>query len=158
MKTCLRNAVWMSLLQRVMAERRAAARYRDIVVVTLQGGTLLHDGRRFALEPRVFELLRGERMRLQIVGHEGSGNRTRSLADSWTVAFSEDGHTVTLNDTGRGPPIVLVDDSTWERGRPVALTARGQLQSGAVDLAGMTATIRYKELPGAPPRMILERR
>lgn len=70
MKTCLRNAVWMSLLQRVMAERRAAARYRDIVVVT----------------------------------------------------------------------------------------ARGQLQSGAVDLAGMTATIRYKELPGAPPRMILERR
>lgn len=144
--------------RQALAERRAAARYRDIVVVTLQGGALLHDGRRYELEPRVFELIRGERMRLQIVGHEGSGNRNRSLADSWSVGFSEDGHTVTLNDSGRGPPIVLVDDGTWEQGRPVAMTARGQHQSGAVDLVGMTATIRYKDLPGAPQRLILERR
>ncbi len=144
--------------QQALAERRAEARYGDIIVVTLQGGTLLHDGRRFVLEPRVFELLKGERMRLQLVGNEGQGARSRSLFDIWMVNFSEDGHTVTLNDSGRGPPIVLINDGTWERGRPVNLNARGQNHSGAVDLAGMTATLRYKELPGSPPRVIIETR
>lgn len=144
--------------QERMAELRANARYGDIVLVALQGGSIEHDGRFYPLEPQAFELLKGESKEIRLQGQRVSGNRIQRYFDTWSVRFAENGHTVILNDSPYEHTIHLVDDGTWETGRAKALIQQGQLQSGRIDLAGMTATVRFKDAPGKPERIIIEHR
>lgn len=137
-----------------LAELRANARYGDIVVVTLQGGAFRWDNRHYPLQPIAFELIKGEQRRIELIGHHGN----RSYRDDWWVSFSEDGHTVVLNDTRFDSRLVLVDNGGWEKGHPVALTSLGPTQIDRLSLHGMLATIRYKPLPGMPQRVIIEQR
>ncbi len=144
--------------QEELAVRRANARFGDILAVTLQGGTMESGNDLFALEPLAFEILRGERKRITLVGRRGEETRVHRMQDHWWVRYSEDGLTLVLNESGYGSPIILVDDGAWEKGQALFLAAQGQLKSGGIDLSGMSASIRYREAPGKPPRLILEQR
>ncbi len=144
--------------QEELAARRANARFGDILAVTLQGGTMESGSELFALEPLAFEILRGERKRITLVGRRGQGTRVHRMQDHWWVRYSEDGLTLILNESGFGAPVILVDEGTWEKGQALFLAAQGQHKTGGIDLSGMSATLRYREAPGKPPRLILEQR
>lgn len=137
-----------------LAEMRANARYGNIVVVTLRGGAFEWDGRRYPLQPIAFELLKGERRQVELLGHRGD----RRYRDDWWVSFSEDGHTVVLNDSSFSTPLVLVNSGGWDEGQSMALATHGLSHVDRLALSGMVATVRFKSLPGMPPRVILERR
>ncbi|MCC5847795.1 MAG: hypothetical protein JJU29_06830 [Verrucomicrobia bacterium] len=144
--------------QERMAELRKNARYRDIILVTLQGGQIERDGDVYPLEPQAFELLKGEVVDINLRGQRVRGNQIRRFNETWRVRFTEDGHTVILNDTPFEHTIHLVNDGTWETGRPKALIQQGQLYSGRINLSGMAATIRFSDAPGKPERIIIEHR
>lgn len=144
--------------QERMTELRMNARYGDLVLITLQGGMIEQDGKRYPLEPQAFELLKGERRKIELRGQRVKDNRIWTLYETWDVRFKEDGHTIILNDSPYEHTIHLVDDGTWEKGQPKALIQQGQLYSGRINLSGMTATIRFKDAPGKPERIIIEQR
>jgi hypothetical protein len=144
--------------QERMTELRMNAQYGDLVLITLQGGMIEQDGKRFPLEPQAFELIKGERKKIELRGQIVKDNRIRSIYERWEVQFKEDGHTVILNESPFEHTIHLVDDGTWEKGQPKALIQQAQLYSGRINLSGMTATIRFKDAPGKPERIIIEQR
>ncbi len=141
-----------------LAELRANARYRDIVVITLQGGAFEWNNRRFPLQPQAFELIRGERRRIDLLGFDNVQNPPQSYRETWWASFSEDGHTVSLSDGRIGPALQVVNSGGWENGSTTALLSMGRTHINRLSLAGMVATIRYKPLPGMPGRLILEQR
>ena len=143
--------------QAELAERRASAVYGDIVVVTLQGGTFEWRDRRYPLQPQAFELIRGERKMLELVGirsGEAAGSR---FTTQWPVSFSDDGNSIVLNDSRYGESVVLVNTGAWDRGETVSLGGQAGGRIEDLSLVGMSATVRYKPGPGMPTRIILER-
>lgn len=142
-----------------VAEARAKTRYRDIVVVSLSGGALQYGDRRYPLQPMAFDLVKGERREIELVGFLEDGKGGVRATEQWWVTFADDGNSVTLNDGPFGSPLVLVNNGNWEAGssrKLVSLAPDGN--DDEVNLKGMTATVRFKPAPGMPEQLILERR
>jgi len=140
-----------------LAERKANAVYSDIVVVTLQGGAFEWKGRRYPLQPQAFELVRGERRSIELVGIREGDDSTLRYTERWQVSFSDDGNTVTLNDSPFGSPIPIVNTGSWDRSQRVSLAGRNPGLDDNLNVSGMTATIRYKQPSRSPERVIIER-
>lgn len=126
----------------------ANARYGDIVHVTVQGGVISYAGKRYPYEPVSFDLVKGE---LKQVSFYGRGLQT--IATRYNVRLTEDGNTIYFDDSFR-QRIVLVNQD-WERGQ--TYHPGGSQNDVGVAIAGMTFSVRFKRLPGAPQRIIIER-
>ena len=127
----------------------ANARYGDIVRVNVQGGFLEYNGRRYPYEPVSVDLVRGES---KLVTFYGRGNNT--LNTSYNMRLTEDGNTVIFDDSYR-QRIVMVNQD-WERGQRYG--HERTRNDVSVGFLGMTFFVKFKELPGAPQRVIIERR
>ena len=127
----------------------ANARYGDIVHVTVQGGSIAYAGKRYPYEPVSFDLAKGE---LKQVVMRGRGLQT--IATRYNARLAEDGNTIYFDDSYR-ERIVLVNQE-WERGQ--TYRPAGTENDVSVAIAGMTFFVKFKDLPGAPPRIIIERR
>jgi hypothetical protein len=133
------------------AEReRVAALYRnavygDIVRVTIQGGALQIHQKRHPFQPVAFELARGESKPVTIAW---SGSVQQAV--TFQVRLSTDGQTLFFDDD----QTALVNNG-WERGEVVTLGVAGH---GNWKLVNPTFRIQYRELPGAPNRLIIEQR
>jgi hypothetical protein len=127
----------------------ANARYGDIVHVTVQGGSIAYAGKRYPYEPVSFDIAKGETKQ---VDFHGRGLQT--IATRYNVRLAEDGNTLYFDDSFR-QRIVLVNQN-WERGQ--AYQPGGTQNDVGVGISGMTFFVKLKELPGAPDRIIIERR
>lgn len=121
--------------------------YGDIVRVTIQGGLLQIYKDQYRYHPVSFELARGESKSIPFT-------RTGRIAQtiSFLVRLSEDGHSLFIDDDSHGH--VVLTNLDWERGQRFGITTTG----GSFNLVGATAFIKFKELPGAPNRIIIESR
>lgn len=127
----------------------ANARYGDIVHVTVQGGSIAYAGKRYPYEPVSFDLAKGETKQ---VAFRGRGLQT--IATRYNVRLTADGNTIYFDDSSR-QRIVLVNQD-WERGQ--TYRPNGTRNSVGVAVADMTFTVKFKDLPGAPQRVIIEHR
>lgn len=123
------------------------ARYGDIVQVTVQGGFIAYGGKRYPYEPVAFDLAKGE---TKLVEFHGRGLQT--IATRYNARLTEDGNTVYFDDSCR-QRIVLVNQS-WDRGQ--RYQPAGTENDVGVAIAGMTFFVKFKNLPGAPQRLIIE--
>lgn len=126
----------------------ASARYGDIVQVIVQGGFIAYAGKRYPYEPVSFDLVKGETKQ---VAFYGRGLQT--IATRYNARLSDDGNTMYFDDSFR-QRIVLVNQD-WERGQPYR--PAGSQNDVGVAISGMTFFVKFKELPGAPQRLIIER-
>ena len=127
----------------------ANARYGDIVRVSVQGGFLEYDRKRYPYDPVSIDLVKGETKRVDFYGR---GHNT--LNTSYNVRLTEDGNTVIFDDSSR-QRIVMVNQD-WERGQEYR--PQGTRNDVTVGLSGMSFFIKFKELAGAPQRLIIEHR
>jgi len=127
----------------------ANARYGDIVHVTVQGGFIAYAGKRYPYEPVSFDLAKGETKQ---VAFYGRGLRT--IATRYNARLTEDGNTLFFDDSSR-QRIVLVNQD-WERGQ--TFRPEGSQNDVGVAISGMTFFVKFKDLPGGPQRVIIERR
>lgn len=128
----------------------AHARYRDIISVTVQGGYISFAGKAYLYEPLTFDILRGERKWVEFSQLGRHQNR-----QAVQVGLTEDGNTFYFDETAKDR-LILVSEK-WDEGRlytPLRILDRHS-QSQA---SGISIAIRYKELPGAPRRVIIEQR
>ncbi|MCB1070053.1 MAG: hypothetical protein KDL31_06830 [Kiritimatiellae bacterium] len=132
-----------------LARLYAEARYGDIIQVTVQGGILEINGDRYPYHPFSFELARGEVKEVDV-----STRGERNYRVSFDVRLSEDGLTFTFDDSGRDQ-VVLVNDG-WERGK--RYTVQSPTRKSGWQLSGATFSIRLRDLPGGPERVVIERR
>ncbi|HMO52173.1 MAG TPA: hypothetical protein PKE26_12400 [Kiritimatiellia bacterium] len=123
------------------------ARYGDIVRVTIEGGYLRIYKELYPYHPVAFDLARGE---IRDIRFTRSGRIAQSV--SMPVRLSEDGNMLFFNDDRIGQ--VVFPQANWERGHVEWLTTQG----GSFGLEGARISIQFKELPGAPQRIILEQR
>ena len=86
------------------------------------------------------------------------GNYARGFESTLWAMLSEDGNTVHFSEFTSSPAIVIANDGTWESGGSFALGSRGIDRLHTLRLDGMTARIRFRDAPGAPQRVIIERR
>jgi hypothetical protein len=123
------------------------ARYGDIVRVSIQGGLLKIYKNFYRYHPVAFELVRGERKHVPFT-------RNGKVAEtiSFSVRLSEDGNMLYFDDDNSRQ--VVFANYDWERGQTGVLTS----PRGGFGLEGASIIIKYKELPGAPQRLIIERR
>ena len=126
----------------------ANAKYGDIVRVNVVGGFIEHKGKRHPYEPVSVDLVRGETKQVIFLGE---GNNT--LSTRYNVRLSEDGNTVVFDDSYR-QRIVMVNQD-WERGQSYRPEGTRNDESA---FSGMTFFVKFKELPGAPRRIIIEHR
>jgi hypothetical protein len=86
------------------------------------------------------------------------GNYTRVVESTLWAKLSEDGNTVDFSAFQTSPSIVIANDGTWERGGTYPLGSRGIDRIHDLRLNDMTARIRFREVAGAPQRVIIEHR
>ncbi|MEW6305441.1 MAG: hypothetical protein AB1705_18345 [Verrucomicrobiota bacterium] len=128
----------------------AAARYGDVVTVTVEGGTVAFIGRPQPYEPLRFDLVRGERKQVEFVQQGRSSNRTMV-----EVRLSEDGNTFYFDEKASDRIALISTD--WEKGRTHGpLTIRDAFSQSRA--SGISIALKYKPLPGGPRRVIIEER
>lgn len=143
--------------QRLRAEEhrlRAAyanARWGDMITVTVTGGMVAFNGKRYPYEPVAFDLIRGE-TKFVAFNRQGGRGASSTLIE---MRLSQDGNTFTF-DAPASKRVTLLNDG-WERGRTYALPELGA-RDGHSEAIGVTLHVHLKELPGAPQRVIIERR
>ncbi len=130
----------------------ANARYGDIVNVIVRGGAMKWNNETYPCEPLSFDLVRGETKEVEF---RGRADNVRNLVSRYPVQLSEDGHTLYFNSESPNR-ITLVDDG-WERGRTYPVTGH-TLNEVTVGMSGMTISVKYKDMSGAPQRLIIEHR
>ena len=141
-------------------ERVAAAygraQYGDIVTANITGARMHYGNTVWPCQPVSFDLVKGERKEVKFTGFDPAA-RYRRLVQSYWVSLSEDGHTLTFNDSNFGEKLVVVDDG-WRNGRtyPHLGTPRGS-RVNDLDIGGMTLTVRYRDVNDGQ-RMIIEHR
>ncbi len=135
--------------QEHLRQAYANARYGDVVQVTVTGGFIAYGSKHYPAEPVAFELTKGERKRVDFAG--GGSQR---LVTRYSVRLSEDGNTITFDDSDR-QRIILVNQN-WDHGQ----TYRpGSTQNDVgVRLTGATFFVKLKPLQGGPTRIIIENR
>lgn len=127
----------------------ANAHYGDIVRVTVQGGFIIYAGKRYPYEPIAFDLAKGETKQIDF-----RGRGLQTIATRYNARLTDDGNMIYFDDSHR-QRIVLVNQD-WENGQ--RYQPDGTQNDVGVALAGMTFFVKFKDLPGAPRRIILERR
>ena len=127
----------------------ASARYGDIVRVSVQGGSLEYNGKRYPYEPVSVDLVKGETKKVTFYGR---GNNT--LNTTYNMRLTDDGNTVIFDDSFR-QRIVMVNQD-WERGQQYR--PEGTRNDVSVGFSGMTFFVKFKEIAGAPQRVIIEHR
>lgn len=125
------------------------ARYGEIVRITVQGGFLEYNGKRYPYEPVSVDLVKGETKKVTFYGR---GNNT--LNTTYNLHLTDDGNTVIFDDSFRAR-IVMVNQ-TWERGQ--SYRPGDTRNDVSVGLSGMSFFVKFKELAGAPQRIIIEHR
>lgn len=126
----------------------ANARYGDMVRVTIEGGALEYYNRLHGYHPVAFEIARGETKTITVTQ---SGQVQQTVP--FQVRLSEDGHSLSFNE-GRSQGEVFVERN-WEKGQTYSMPPGLR---GGFALPGATVFIQYKELPGAPERLVIEHR
>ncbi|MDD5676861.1 MAG: hypothetical protein PHW60_02585 [Kiritimatiellae bacterium] len=129
---------------------RANAQYRDIVKVNVEGGTMEFAGKHYPYEPLTFEIIKGETKEVPFFGRGAQTLNTR-----YKVHLSDDGNTLTFDDSYRQR--IVLTNRDWEHGQAYTANPATRNNNG-VALSGMTFFVKFKELPGAPQRVIIERR
>lgn len=127
----------------------ANAQYGDVVNVVVQGGSIAWNRKRYPYEPVSFDLVKGE---TKTVNFRGRG--VQSIATRYDVRLSDDGNTIYFDESSR-QRIVMVNHD-WEHGE--RYQPAGTMNEVSVALSGMTFFVKFKGLPGAPPKMIIENR
>lgn len=127
----------------------ANARYGEIVHVAVQGGSIEYGGRRYPYEPVAFDLAKGETKQIAFLGRG-----LQTIATRYNVNLTGDGNTIYFDNSFR-ERIVLVNQD-WERGQ--TYSPNGSRNDVGVAISGMTFFVQFKELPGAPQRVIIEHR
>ncbi|MEI6809755.1 MAG: hypothetical protein WCN95_13620 [bacterium] len=127
----------------------ANARYGDIVQVAVEGGSIEYAGKHYPYEPVAFDLAKGETKEIAF-----SGRGLQTIATRYNVRLTEDGNTIYFDGSFR-ERIVLVNQD-WERGQ--TYRPNGTRNDVSVSISGMTFFVKFKELPGAPQRVIIEHR
>jgi hypothetical protein len=127
----------------------ASARYGDIVHVTVQGGFIAYAGKRYPYEPVSFDLAKGE---IKQVAFYGRGLQT--IATRYDARLSEDGNTIYFDVSFR-QRIVLINQN-WDRGQ--TYRPDGSQNDSGVAISGLTFFVKFKNLPGAPRKIIIEHR
>ena len=125
----------------------ANARYGDVVNVVVQGGFIEWNRKRYPYEPVSFDLIKGE---TKTVDFRGRGVQT--IATHYDVRLSDDGNTVYFDDSSRQRVVMVNHD--WEHGE--TYRPAGAMNDVSVELSGMTFFVKYKTLPGAPSKVIIE--
>lgn len=127
----------------------ANARYGDIVRVVIEAGYLQIYDRRTPYHPVSIELARGETKLVTIV-QVGSVSQSAGFP----IRLSADGNTVYFDERSSDQAVLVNHD--WERGqRYTSPDTRGR---SGIRLVGATFFVKFKELPGAPQRVIIENR
>jgi len=132
-----------------LADLYANARYGDIVRVSIEGGHLEYYNRRHAYHPVAFDIARGEVKDIPVTQ---SGQIQQTV--TFRVRLSPDGNTLFFNDNSQRPDVLVQRD--WEMGQTYATSSEGI--AGGFSLPGATIFVKYKDLPGGPERIIIERR
>ena len=127
----------------------ANARYGDIVHVTVQGGFIEYSGKRYPYEPVSFDLAKGETKQVAFCGRG-----LQTIATRYNARLTEDGNTIYFDDSFR-QRVVLVNQE-WERGQ--TYRPAGTRNDVGVAISDMTFSVKFKDLPGAPQRVIIEHR
>lgn len=127
----------------------ASARYGDIVRVSIQGGQLEIYGHRYPYHPVSFELVRGQSAVVEVtrVGRV-------SQVVGFDVRLSDDANMIYFDDFGSDA--IVLANVDWERGQYYSPSVSGQ--GSGIRLVGATYFVKFKDLPGAPQRLIIERR
>lgn len=142
--------------QQVQAEQErleriyANARYGDIVRVNVTGGVLEYAGKHYPYEPVSFDLAKGEKKDVPF-----SGRGLQTIATHYKVRLSEDGNTIIFDDSYRDR--IVLTNRDWEHGQTYTANPRTR-NDVAVSLSGMTFFVKFKDLPGGPQRIVIERR
>lgn len=123
------------------------AQYGDIVRVNIQGGLLKINKNQYLYNPVAFELVRGE---TKFIAFTRTGQVAQAV--DIPVRLSEDGNSLFFDDDSSGQ--IVLTNFAWERGQSGVLTS----PRGSIGLEGARIFIKYKDLPGAPSRIILESR
>jgi hypothetical protein len=126
----------------------AAARYGDIVKVVIQGGAMEIYGKRKPIRPAAFDIAKGEGKRIRIK----TAGASQQTVD-FLVYLSEDANTLTF-DAGYSDAFIMVN-TDWESGQSYVTPALSR--KGRIMLPGTTFFVKFKNLPGAPERLIIER-
>lgn len=127
----------------------ANAQYRDVVTVSVQGGTHASAKKNFRYEPVAFDLIKGE---TKIVVFRVQG--VHAFESSYVVRLSEDGNTVFFNDES-SERFVFVNRN-WDRGETYSPSSSKYTDS--VGLSGMTFFIKFKPISENTSRIIIEHR
>ena len=125
----------------------ANARYGDVVNVVVQGGFIEWNRKRYPYEPVSFDLVKGEK---KSVNFRGRGAQT--IATSYDVRLSDDGNTIYFDEDSRHRVVMVNTD--WERGQ--SYRPAGTVNDVNVALSGMSFFVKFKNLPGAPTKVIIE--
>lgn len=133
-----------------VAALHQAARYGEIINVTIRGGQIAFFGRRSEYEPVSFDLVRGEQRHVEFPMRGNPGNISRV-----PVRLSEDGNTFYFDETAQNR--IVITSEGWDRGRSYQ-PREIPLRDGWSQAVGITIGIRFKEVPRQPARIIIEKR
>ena len=115
--------------------------------MSIQGGRFNLYGKDYPYQPVSFDMVRGEARNITITQQ---GRVSQSV--EFPVRFAEDGNTFFFYaDQSSQTPMI---NHSWDRGQRYRLTTR----DNNFNLVNASVIIRYKDLPGAPQRIILEQR
>lgn len=127
---------------RVMA-LRANARWGDVITVSVAGGMVAFNGKRYPYEPVAFDIVKGETKGV-LFSRQGQPTTTTEVV----MFFSEDGNTFHF-DAPAPKRFVALRDSTWSGGARYPIPEIGS-HDGRSEAIGVTITIRFKDLPRRP--------
>lgn len=130
-----------------MRQAYANAQYGDVVTVTIQGGTISWGGKPRAFEPISVDLIKGEAKAVEFHGRDIRASLGRRV-----IRLSEDGNTIYF-DEDSSDRIVLVNRD-WEHGESYSTVVGRNKDYGSPSQIGFH--VKYKRLPGAPDRLIIE--
>jgi len=131
--------------QERLADAYRHARYGDIAIVTVQGGSIAFHGKGYAYEPVAFEIFRGETKEVTFKRADRSYESTAIL-----MKLSEDGNTLFFDAPAR-KRIVIPNDG-WAHGRTYSSLPQIGTREGHSGAVGITIQISLKPLPGGPPK------
>jgi hypothetical protein len=126
----------------------AQARYGDVITVTVSGGMVAFNGKRFPYEPVAFDLVRGETKRVEFV-RQGQSYATADIE----MRLSVDGNTFIFDVPARRR-FTALNDGSWATGARYAVPQLEGHESRS-EAQGVRLTIHLRDtLPGAPRHVI----
>lgn len=143
----LREQEARAMARQQLQERRANAKYRDIVTVSLQSGIMLQRGNAYPIEPFSLNLVRGELTRIRV-----RARNEYHVDVPIQLGFVEDGNTVFFH--ANKPERIALVRRNWQRGQDYV----GQSTEGPFStyFQNLHFHIQYTPLIGEPEKIIIE--